>query len=84
MHTPPGFVQLFVNVGKREGVHPSDLQKLLSDSGIATQDAGRIRVRDRMTFMTVRKEMFDQAVAALTGHVFGGRTVVAERARGRG
>ena len=30
---PPGFVQLFVNVGKREGVRAADLQKLLSEKG---------------------------------------------------
>ena len=81
--TPPGFAQLFVNVGKREGVRAHDLQKLLADSGIGNDDAGRIRVRDRMTFIAVRKEILDRAVAALTGQVFGGRTVVAELARGR-
>ncbi|HEY6463725.1 MAG TPA: DbpA RNA binding domain-containing protein [Polyangiaceae bacterium] len=76
-------MQLFVNVGKREGVQASDLQKLLTDKGIGSEDAGRIRVRDRMSFITVKKEAFDRAVGALTGQVVGGRTVVAELARGR-
>jgi ATP-dependent RNA helicase DeaD len=79
-----GFVQLFVNVGKREGVRPADLQKILADKGIAPGDTARIRVRDRMTFVSVRTEFFDQAVAALAGQTIGGRKVVAERARGRG
>jgi ATP-dependent RNA helicase DeaD len=79
-----GFVQLFVNVGKREGVRASDLQRLLADKGIAPEDTARIRVRDRMTFVSVRKESFDQAVAALAGEIIGGRKVVAELARGRG
>ncbi|HEY1694362.1 MAG TPA: DEAD/DEAH box helicase [Polyangiaceae bacterium] len=83
LETPPGFVQLFVNVGKREGVHASDLQKLLTDKGIDSEEAGRIRVRDRMSFITVKKDAFDRAVGALTGQVVGGRTVVAELARGR-
>jgi ATP-dependent RNA helicase DeaD len=79
-----GFVQLFVNVGKREGVRASDLQRLLADKGIAPEDTARIRVRDRMTFVSIRKEIFHQAVAALAGEVIGGRKVVAELARGRG
>jgi len=81
--TPTGFLQLFVNIGKREGVRTSDFQKLLADSGVADKDIGSIRIRDRMTFVPVRKEMFDRAVAALTGQVFAGRTVVASLARER-
>jgi ATP-dependent RNA helicase DeaD len=81
--TAAGFVQLFVNVGKREAVRASDFQKLLADGGVADKDIGSIRIRDRMTFVPVRKEMFDRAVAALTGQVFAGRTVVASLARER-
>jgi ATP-dependent RNA helicase DeaD len=81
--TPTGFLQVFVNIGKREGVRTSDFQKLLADSGVADTDIGIIRIRDRMTFVPVRKEMFDRAVAALTGQVFAGRTVVASLARER-
>jgi ATP-dependent RNA helicase DeaD len=76
------FLQLFVNVGKRDGVRASDLQKLLSDRGVAVDPAASIRMRDRMSFVRVPKELFDDAVAALTGQVLGGRTVVAELARG--
>ena len=78
----PGLLQLFVNVGKRDGVRPADLQKLLSDAGIAIDVDEGIRMRDSMSFVRVRKENFDGAVAALTGQVLGGRTVVAELARG--
>jgi ATP-dependent RNA helicase DeaD len=77
-----GFLQLFVNVGKRDGVRASDLQKLLSARGVALEDSSNIRIRDRMTFVRVRKELFDDAVAALSGQVIGGRAVVAEVARG--
>jgi DbpA RNA binding domain len=78
-----GFLQLFINVGKREGVAPDDLQKLLSEAGIAPENTGGIRVRDRMSFVRVRKELFDRAVTAFAGRVFGGRPVVAELARPR-
>jgi ATP-dependent RNA helicase DeaD len=77
-----GLLQLFVNVGKRDGVQPGDLQKLLADAGIGLDPAQSIRVRDRMSFVRVPKESFDEAVAALSGQVLGGRTVVAELARG--
>jgi ATP-dependent RNA helicase DeaD len=78
-----GFLQLFINVGKREGVAPGDLQKLLSEAGIAPENTAGIRVRDRMSFVQVRKELFDRAVTAFAGRVFGGRPVTAELARPR-
>ncbi len=78
-----GFLQLFINVGRREGVQARDLQKILSDKGVGDVSASGIRVRDRAAFVRVRRELFDRAVAALSGEVIGGRTVVAELARGR-
>jgi len=78
-----GFLQLFINVGKREGVAPGDLQKLLAEAGIAPENTAGIRVRDRNSFVRVRKELFDRAVTAFTGRVLGGRPVVAELARPR-
>jgi hypothetical protein len=79
-----GFLQLFVNVGKRENVRAGELQKLLTDKGVGEQEIGRIRVRDRMSFIAVKREAFDRAAAALNGQIVGGRNVVAELARGRG
>jgi ATP-dependent RNA helicase DeaD len=76
-------VQIFVNVGTREGVRAPDLQRILSEHGIPADDVGGIRVRDRMSFVRVRRASFERAVAALSGQVLGGRTVVAELARGR-
>ena len=62
---------------------PGDLQKLLSEAGIAPENTAGIRVRDRMSFVQVRKELFDRAVTAFAGRVFGGRPVMAELARPR-
>jgi ATP-dependent RNA helicase DeaD len=80
----PGFVEMFVNVGRRERLSASDLHRLLEGKGVLEQDVGRIRIRDRMTYLSVRKGAYDQAVAALSGQVIAGRTVVAELARTRG
>jgi hypothetical protein len=60
-----------------------DLQKLLSDKGVDDVSPAGIRVRDRAAFVRVRKDLFDRAVAALSGEVIGGRTVVVELARER-
>ncbi|MCL2448794.1 MAG: DEAD/DEAH box helicase [Polyangiaceae bacterium] len=76
-------VQIFVNVGTREGVRAPDLQRILFDHGVPPDDVGAIRVRDRMSFVRIRRGSFERAVAALSGQVLGGRTVVAELARGR-
>ncbi len=73
---------IFLNVGRRDGVNPEDLQKLLADAGgIPLSETSNIRVRDRITFVTVKKELADLAMKTLAGQVMGGRTVVAEPAR---
>jgi ATP-dependent RNA helicase DeaD len=73
---------IFLNVGRRDGVNPGDLQKLLAETGgIPEAETSNIRVRDRITFVTVKKELADRAIQTLAGQVIGGRTVVAEPAR---
>ncbi len=78
-----GFVELFVNVGRRESLQTSELEGLLTARGVDLGQVGRIRIRDRNTFVSVRKEAADRVAAALSGQVVGGRTVVAEVARAR-
>jgi ATP-dependent RNA helicase DeaD len=78
----PDFAQIFVNVGRRDGARPGDFQRLLEQgAGLDKKDTGPIRVRERNTFVSVRKEALDKAVAALAGQVIGGRSVIAEPAR---
>ena len=80
----PGFSRIFLNVGRRDGARAPDLQKIITESGgIARSDTGRIRIRDRVTFVSVRTEDVPKAIAALKGHVIGGRTVIAEPAKQR-
>jgi ATP-dependent RNA helicase DeaD len=78
-----GLVQLFVNIGSRDGLRPADLLKMLTDAGVDPAETGGIRVRDRMSFVGVRKASVERAVTALSGHVFGGRKTFAEPARSR-
>jgi ATP-dependent RNA helicase DeaD len=80
----PSLAQIFVNVGRRDGVRASDLQKLLVDgAGLAPEEAGRIRIRDRNTFVSVKKAHLEKAIAALAGQVLGGRSLIAEPAKPR-
>jgi ATP-dependent RNA helicase DeaD len=80
----PSDSQIFVNVGRRDGANAGDIQKLLEDrAGISRDETARIRVRDRNTFVTVKRELAEKAIAALVGQVIGGRTLVAEVARPR-
>jgi len=79
-----GFAQIFVNVGRRDGARPGDLQRVLTEiGGIARKDTGRIRIRDKISFVAVRRDLAEKAVTALTGSTIGGRSVVAEPARER-
>jgi ATP-dependent RNA helicase DeaD len=78
----PSLSNIFLNVGRRDGVNPEDLQRLLADNGgIPAAETSNIRVRDRITFVTVKKELADRAIQTLAGQIIGGRTVVAEPAR---
>ncbi len=77
------FQQVFVNVGKRDGAREDDLREWLRTAGIPDGDVGRIRVRDRNTFVSVKPGLVSAAVAALVGKSLGGRAVVAELARPR-
>jgi ATP-dependent RNA helicase DeaD len=77
------FAQIFVNVGRRDGARAADFERMLSEASLPPGDAGSIRVRDRNTFVSVRKEHLDRALEALAGKTIGGRSVKAEPARQR-
>jgi len=75
-------VELFVNVGRRDGARTEDFLRVLEAAeGLRREDIARIRVRDRHTFVVVRKAILDQALAALVGARIGSRTANAEIAK---
>ena len=78
----PNLANIFLNVGKRDGLTAADLQRIMSDGeGIPEAETGNIRIRDRVSFVTVKRELAERAIRALAGQVVGGRTIVAEPAR---
>ena len=70
-----------MNVGRRDGAKPGDFVRILEGRGLEKKDTGRIRIRDRNTFVSVKKEQVTRAVEALAGQTIGGRTVIAEPAK---
>ncbi|WP_394820572.1 DEAD/DEAH box helicase [Pendulispora albinea] len=78
------FARIFVNVGRRDGVGPLDFHRMLFEgAGLSQKDVGPIHVRDRISFVSVRREWLDKSVSALAGQIVGGRSIVAEPARER-
>src|SRR5205085_257742 len=78
----PAFQNIFLNVGRRDGLRADDVQRLIVDlGGVSTNDVGHIRLRDRMTFVGVRKELAERVIKALIGQTVGTRTLNAEPAR---
>ncbi len=76
---------IFLNVGRRDGLRPGDLVRMLEEhAGLHGVEAGHIRVRDRITFVTVKRDEADQVIRGLVGQTVGGRKINAELARERG
>ena len=80
----PTFAEIFINLGHRDGVGASDFQRVLTElAGISRAETGRIRVRDRSSFVSVKREAVDKAVGALNGATIAGKVAQAEPARSR-
>lgn len=78
------FAEIFVNIGRQDGVTASDLQRVLTETAeISRADTGRIRVRDRSSFVSVKRDHLTKALAALNGASFSGKVAQAEPARAR-
>jgi ATP-dependent RNA helicase DeaD len=78
------FAEIFVNIGRQDGVTSSDFQRVLTETAeISRADTGRIRVRDRSSFVSVKREFLTKALAALNGASFSGKVAQAEPARAR-
>ncbi len=78
-------LNIFLNVGRRDGLKTSDLQRILGDlSGVPLSEINNIRLRDRITFVTVRREYGGRLLEALQGQIIAGRPVSAEPARTTG
>jgi len=75
-------VELFVNLGRRQGAKPSDYEHLLEAGGVPAEAIIYVRVRHRNAFVAVAREQLDRTIAALDGKSIAGKLVKAEPSRG--
>ena len=78
----PNFATLFLNIGRREGVRVGDILRLFEERASLTKEhLGRIRIRDRHSFVGVPHSEVARTLEGLAGQRFGERELVAEVAR---
>jgi ATP-dependent RNA helicase DeaD len=73
-------VDIYVNVGRKDGARPGDYHAVLRQHDLA--EVGHVRVRPRHTFVGVPEEYVDRALAALRGSDIAGKRALAEIAKG--
>ncbi|HOU89455.1 MAG TPA: DEAD/DEAH box helicase [Polyangiaceae bacterium] len=81
--SPAEIVEIYVNVGRRDGAEDVDFLSVLDAAGLDTA-VDSVNVRLRHTFVRVRRTHLDQAIAALDGAEIRGRRADAEAARHSG
>lgn len=75
-------VYLYVNLGRRDGVHPGEIVRLLAaECDLDRDDVGRIRIRDRHSFVGVPRDRFEEIVSDLSGKESHDKELVVELAR---
>jgi ATP-dependent RNA helicase DeaD len=75
-------VTLYFNVGKRDGLEARDLADLLTTTcELGNEDIGRVRVKERHTFVGVPTERADGIIEALEGQLIRSRSLHVERAK---
>jgi ATP-dependent RNA helicase DeaD len=75
--------QIFIDVGKLDGVVEDDFHDTLEGKGFPSEEVLFVRIRDTHSFIGVPPELLKDAVAALDGSQVGGLEVLAEKARPR-
>lgn len=67
------WIEIVLDLGRRDDIKPADVQQLLRDKGIGRSKTRYIRVRDDATLVSVRIDVRDAALAALSGATLGGK-----------
>jgi ATP-dependent RNA helicase DeaD len=73
---------LFLKLGRKDGLLVGEIARLLRDQcGLEQNEVGRIRVRDKYTFVGVPEEKLEEILTKLAGCAINDRPLDAERAR---
>jgi ATP-dependent RNA helicase DeaD len=75
------FKEIYLNVGRRDGVRSLDIVRLLEGADINRGLIDKIRIRDRSTFIAVRADLQENALSVLNGSMLGSRVTLAEPAK---
>ena len=74
--------EVFVNVGRKDGVTAADLRSTLAErAGLSDDDVRYVRVKFKHSFIGVPKERCNASLEAFNGVTLGDREVLAEPAR---
>jgi len=77
-----GMATLYLGVGRRDGVRPGEVARLLHETaGLAREEIGRIRIRDKHTFVGVPIDKIADVAGAINGQTFLERPLLAEPAK---
>jgi hypothetical protein len=74
-------LEIFLSLGRRDGVSPDDVVATLQASAIAESAVTHVSVRHHHTFVGVSRACFDAALQALDGAHIAGRLARAEPAK---
>lgn len=75
-------VRLYIDTGRAAGTRVRDLNQLFQEvGGLERGEVGRIRLRDKHSFVFVPTDKADAVIEKLHGHDFNGETLTVERAR---
>ncbi len=76
------YTRLFMNIGRREELRPSDLVRFISDSaGIDVKYIGHISIKENFSFIEVSEVVVEKVLSALDRKSYKGRRLAVQRAR---
>jgi hypothetical protein len=73
--------EIFVNVGRRDGASPDDFRGVLDREGLGRDLIDYVNVRQRHTFIGLKREALARALALLNSVEIAGRPTSAEEGR---
>jgi ATP-dependent RNA helicase DeaD len=78
-----GMAEIYVNLGRRDGITPDQIRRRLEEAGLGPEATDYVNVRHRHSFVAVKKELLDRALESLNGATLAGKAALAEPSRSR-
>jgi ATP-dependent RNA helicase DeaD len=79
--TQDGFVRLFTNIGRDDGLQVTDLVKILCDAtGLSNRELGKVDFKSTFSFAEIPSDKLDAAVA-VTGEMYKNKRISIQKCR---